>query len=69
MNLIQAIQTYTNMVATRARKVGYAAYHDGAECRAPASFGEYSGASVHGWNTAMLDALAAPANSLAQPHD
>jgi hypothetical protein len=65
MNLIQAIESYTAMVATRARNKGYAAYQDGADCHAPASFGEYSGAWVEGWSAAMLDTLAAPATPMA----
>ena len=64
MNFIQAIETYTTMVATRARKAGYAAYHDGADCHAPASFGEYSGVWVDGWNAAVIDALAAPSTPM-----
>jgi hypothetical protein len=65
MNLTQAIETYTTFVAARARNKGYAAYRDGGDCHAPASFGEYSGAWVEGWSAAILDALSLPTTSLA----
>lgn len=60
-----AIQAFIDFISQRARKAGYGAYHAGAERRAPAGFGEYSGAWVEGWNAAMLDALAAPATPMA----
>lgn len=64
MNLIQAIQTYTNWVETRARNAGYEAVKAGQRRQAPMEVNEFASAWVEGWNQAALDALEA-ANPLA----
>lgn len=43
MNFAQAIQTPADMVSTRARKAGYAAFNAGKSRQAPVEVGEYAG--------------------------